>query len=112
MDDLIPVERKDETPLRNLTQRVMIRRRAAAKAATTAASPAGEGIFDDLSKQELLEFWAAYGVLATALVEASLEPRDQDTARAFIERIAACLRAATPHSGDPDSLAGAEGLLR
>jgi hypothetical protein len=75
-----------------------------------------EDFFADLSKQDLLERWVAYDLLASLLVRVAIHGVDGDqeaTARAYIERTTAQLReAATQRDADVVISTHAETLLR
>jgi hypothetical protein len=86
-------------------------RRPAAQ--TQAHAPTVE-FFADLSKQDLLEAWAAFDLLARALVlDAVGADSGPPSGDAFTERVTAHLRRIAPVQGADDvTLAGAGALLR
>jgi hypothetical protein len=76
--------------------------------------PPPPDFFADLSKQDLLERWVAYDLLANALILDTLGTEsDQLADDAFIERTTALLRRIAPlWCADQETQAGAETLLR
>jgi hypothetical protein len=91
----------------------MVRQTAdrARRSAPAASEAASEDFFADLSKQDLLERWAAYDLLARALVDAALKGASDRKVRAFSERIASQMREAPLQYADTETLADAETLL-
>ena len=82
--------------------------------APAAPMPPPTDFFADLAKQDLLERWAAYDLLANALILATRGTEsDQLADDAFIERTTALLRRIAPlRCADQETQAGAETLLR
>jgi hypothetical protein len=82
--------------------------------APAAPMPPPPDFFADLSKQDLLERWVAYDLLANALILDTLGTEsDQLADDAFIERTTALLRRIAPlWCADQETQAGAETLLR
>jgi hypothetical protein len=82
--------------------------------APAAPIPPPPDFFADLSKQDLLERWVAYDLLANALIVGALGTEsDQLADDAFIERTTALLRRIAPlRCADQETQVGAETLLR
>ena len=82
--------------------------------APAAPMPPPPDFFADLSKQDLLEAWAAFDLLANALIVSALGTEsDQLADDAFIERTTALLRRIAPlRCADQETQVGAETLLR